>query len=451
MSRFVRSSKYRHVFGKAYKKEECYDDLKVSRNAWDSNKVAVNDRFVSVLWEARGGGSFTVLRHDQVGKQAADIPLVNGHKAAVLDVAFSPFNDYLVGSSSDDGTTKLWQLPEAGLTTNLTDPTQNLVGHRRKVGALRFNPIAENVLATSSTDYTIKLWDIETGDIKTDLKGQHTDIIQSIEWSYDGKLLATSSKDKNTRILDPRANSEVAKFSAHQGVKGSRVLWLGNRNKLYTVGFSRSSDRQFSIWDPSNLAKPLHSQNIDTSSGILMPFYDNDTSIVYLVGKGDGNIRYYEIVDEQPYVHYLTEYKSNQPQRGACMYPKTAMNVGQCEVARIAKLTNTGLEPISFTVPRKSDMFQDDLFPETDSHVPACNASAWFGGANGALKKISLEGGFVAPARKEVVVEKKEVDDGPKNEKELRDEYNKLKARVAHLESEIVKKDTQIKQLGGKV
>ncbi|KAI5085449.1 coronin-2A isoform X2, partial [Silurus meridionalis] len=31
---------------------------------------------------------------------------------------------------------------------------------------------------------------------------------------------------------------------------------------------------------------------------------------------GDGNIRYYEISSEKPYVHYLTEYRSSQPQKG---------------------------------------------------------------------------------------------------------------------------------------
>lgn len=29
-----------------------------------------------------------------------------------------------------------------------------------------------------------------------------------------------------------------------------------------------------------------------------MPFFDEDTSVLFLAGKGDGNIRYYEIVNE---------------------------------------------------------------------------------------------------------------------------------------------------------
>jgi len=41
------------------------------------------------------------------------------------------------------------------------------------------------------------------------------------------------------------------------------------------------------------------------------------------------------------------------------------------------------------------------------------------------------------------------VDEGPKNEKELREAYEALKVRVSYLEAEIVKKDAKIKSLGG--
>lgn len=36
--------------------------------------------------------------------------------------------------------------------------------------------------------------------------------------------------------------------------------------------------------------------------------------------QGDGNIRYYEISSEKPYVHYLTEYRSLLPQKGMGEY-----------------------------------------------------------------------------------------------------------------------------------
>ena len=32
--------------------------------------------------------------------------------------------------------------------------------------------------------------------------------------------------------------------------------------------------------------------------------------------QGDGNIRYFEVVEDSPYVHYLSQYQSGSPQRG---------------------------------------------------------------------------------------------------------------------------------------
>ena len=140
----------------------------------------------------------------------------------------------------------------------------------------------------------------------------------------------------------------------HQGTKPSRVCWLGKMNRLFTTGFSRMSERQYSVWDADNLEKPLKSETIDTSSGVLMPFFDPDVNVVFIGGKGDGNIKYYEVVEDKPYTYFLNEYKSSSPQRGFGWMPKRGCDVGQCEIARFYKLHSTGLiEPIRMIVPRK--------------------------------------------------------------------------------------------------
>lgn len=57
----VRNSKFRHVFGQALKRENCYDNIRISKNSWDSNFCAVNPKFVAIIIEAAGGGAFIVL------------------------------------------------------------------------------------------------------------------------------------------------------------------------------------------------------------------------------------------------------------------------------------------------------------------------------------------------------------------------------------------------------
>jgi WD40 repeat protein len=448
----VRSSKFRNVFGTAPKKEHAYDGVKVSRSAWDSNKIKVNPKFVAVMWEASGGGAVGVIPLEMQGKISPNLPLITGHKAEVLDIDFNPYNDNLLASASEDTYVKIWALPDGGLKEPLTTPAQTLSGHRRKVGTTDFNPVAANVLATSSADLEVKVWDIEKGAAICTVGG-HTDIIQTAAWSYDGSQVVTASKDKKVRLLDPRAGKVVAEVVAHEGSKGSRVLFLGKRDRLVSVGFSKNSSRQYAIWDQKSLDKPLVTEEIDTSAGLLMPFFDADLNILYLAGKGDGNIRYYEITDDDKCIYFLSEFKSATPQRGVASMPKRGCDVSLNEIAKMFKVDGQGklIEGISFQVPRKGDSFQDDIFPDCVSEEAALSADAWKSGQTSEPKRRSMAPGFVAgkkPAEFKPQVVKEE--EGPKNEKELRDEYEKLKSRVAYLESELVKRDARIKQLEGK-
>jgi coronin-1B/1C/6 len=376
MSRIVRSSKFRHVFGTQFKKEECYDELKVTRTAWDSNYVCANPKYIAVLWEAAGGGSFAVFPHSMTGKLDPKLPLITGHKSAVQDIDFHPFNDNLIASVSEDGTGKIWGIPEGGLKENLNEPLQNLSGHKRKVGTCSFNPVANNLLATSSGDYSVKVWDIEKGAAVLSVDAQHADIIQSCGWNSNGSMLASTCKDKKVRLIDARQQKATAEAEAHLGVKGSRVTWLGQR--VFTVGFNKTSEREFALWDPRAFSTPLVRTNLDSSSGVIMPFYDADNNMLYLAGKGDGNIRYYEVVDEAPYFYFLSEFKSATAQRGMAMLPKRSVNVSDCEIARALKLTIKTLDPVSFQVPRKSEIFQDDLYPDsTRGRQASARLSGW--------------------------------------------------------------------------
>ena len=54
-------------------------------------------------------------------------------------------------------------------------------------------------------------------------------------------------------------------------------------------------------------------------------------------------------------------------------------------------------------MPRKSDAFQADLFPDTAGPEPALSADEYFGGKTAPPKLISLEAGFVASGPKEFV------------------------------------------------
>ncbi|KAJ2080465.1 Coronin-like protein crn1 [Coemansia sp. RSA 988] len=380
MASIVRSSKFRHVFGTPYKRDECFENLRVSISAWDTNYVTVNPKYVAVNWNAGGGGAFAVVPHSLPGKLRGDYPIFSAHAGAVLDTEFSPFDDDIIASGAEDHQAMVWRVPGdlEEREENVTEPLLKLGGHGRKVGHVVWNPVAENVLAVSSSDYTVKVWDVQHGKERQKLQG-FRDAVLSIAWNYDGSLMAATCRDKKLRIFDARSGSIVQEGVSHTGIKGSRVVWLGSQPRLVTTGFSRGSDREVFLWNAASLEEPINRMKIDMSAGMLMPFYDPSTNVLYVGGKGDGNIRYYEYSDDQMY--QLSEYSSPEPQRGLGVMPKRGVDVNKCEVMRFYKVASgTMIEPITFRVPRKSESFQADIYPPAAAGVAALTADKYFAG-----------------------------------------------------------------------
>ncbi|XP_043465467.1 coronin-2B-like isoform X1 [Leptopilina heterotoma] len=392
--RGVRSSKFRHVYGAPAKREKCYDNIKITKNAHDSQFCAVNPKFLAIVTEVAGGGAFLVLPLDNTGRLDFNVSRVTGHTGPVLDIKWNPFNDNVIASCSDDCTVKLWHIPDGGLSRNLTDWIVELQGHKRRVAYIEWHPVAENVLFSAGFDHLVIVWDINRGEAISVID-RHPDVIYSMSLNRDGSLLATTCKDKKLRVFEPRSGIVVSEGICHAGTKASKVVFLGGSGRLLTTGFSRHSDRQYAVWSQHDLSSPLTCETIDSSSGIVFPFYDNDTNMVYLAGKGDGNIRYYEVVNEAPWLHFLSQFISGNPQRGLGIMPKRGVSTANCEVFRFFKLhaTRGMCEPISMIVPRKSDQFQEDLYPDTIGTTPALSAKDWISGMNNPPILISLKTG----------------------------------------------------------
>ncbi|XP_015116384.1 coronin-2B isoform X3 [Diachasma alloeum] len=392
--RGVRSSKFRHVYGVPAKRDKCYDNIKITKNAHDSQFCAVNPKFLAIVTEVAGGGAFLVVPLDNTGRLDFNANRVTGHTGPVLDIKWNPFNDNVIASCSDDCTVKLWHIPDGGLSRNLTEWLVELQGHKRRVAYIEWHPVAENILFSAGFDHLIIVWDINRGEA-INIIDRHPDVIYSMSLNRDGSLLATTCKDKKLRVFEPRSSIVVSEGVCHAGTKASKVVFLGGTGRLLTTGFSKHSDRQYAVWSQHDLSSPLACETIDSSSGIVFPFCDSDTNVVYLAGKGDGNIRYYEYVNEAPWVHYLSQFISGNPQRGLGVMPKRGINTSTCEVFRFFKLhaTRGMCEPISMIVPRKSDQFQEDLYPDTVGTTPALSAKDWISGINSQPLLISLKTG----------------------------------------------------------
>jgi hypothetical protein len=428
MSYVVRASKFRHVFGET--KKDAFTGVNSHSGTPEGNGLSGNAKFVGVSWNTGGGGALAVLAHDKPMRLGTQVPLLKGHTAAVLDSDFNPFDDYQVATASEDSTVKIWQIPQEGVTSDITEPLLTLDGHQKKVHIVQFHKVADNIVTSASHDHSVRIWDLAQGVAARVFDNVFTDTIWSVSWNRQGALFAASSKDKLVRILDPRSDSPVSlSWQAHEGTKPSKALWLGHRNQIVTLGFNRQSSRQVTLWDPRNTAAPIHNIDVDVAAGVFMPMYDEDTSMLYLAGKGDTSIRYYEFGDESPSMFYLSSFTSTKPQKGICMLPKLAGDVMKCEVARIVRNVGDALEVVSMIVPRKASDFQEDIFPNTAAPTPALSGAEWFAGKTSDPVMMSCRPGAAAVESTPRVA--------PKTVFQLQKEAEEKDARIAQLEAQV--------------
>lgn len=54
------------MYGLPAKRDKCYDNIKITKNAHDSQFCAVNPKFLAIVTEVAGGGAFLVIPLDNV-------------------------------------------------------------------------------------------------------------------------------------------------------------------------------------------------------------------------------------------------------------------------------------------------------------------------------------------------------------------------------------------------
>jgi WD40 repeat protein len=136
------------------------------------------------------------------------------------------------------------------------DLVDTLKGHSLCVYHAAFCPDGR-LLATSSKDKTVKLWSADGKEVRT-LRG-HTGQVYSSAFRPDGKRLATASEDQTVKVWDVADGKEL------------RTL-RGHRNEVYHVVFSpdgrtiasAGQDQTVGLWD-AETGKPLRTLSGHTS------------------------------------------------------------------------------------------------------------------------------------------------------------------------------------------
>jgi WD40 repeat protein len=90
----------------------------------------------------------------------------------------------------------------------VSEADAELRGHAKKLIFTRFHPSADYTLGTASADMTIRIWDITAQKAVLTYEDCKS-VATGIDWSHNGSLLASITKDKQMIIFDPRKEGSV--------------------------------------------------------------------------------------------------------------------------------------------------------------------------------------------------------------------------------------------------
>lgn len=419
-------SKYKHMFCEDPKPEGRYQDIKEPNTNGESSYMAASAKLLA--YSGKGGGG-PVWWNELSNYGRGTVSKKTAFGTRVLDLKFNPFVDDLLAVGTEGCKVSIATLSEE----EKEEPT-TLNGHLKKVHLLSWHPTANSTIASCSWDKTVKLWNVDQESCEQTLEGA---VAFSVEWNADGTLLGITDKSQNFTMVDPRTMDKATVIKGFcAGKKSSKVFFADNCNMVGFTCFSKEAKRMIQLRDIRKIDdKPLFNEVFDQQSSVLMPYYDEDSKVLFLAGKGDGTVFYKQLVeDDGRYLWDLSRYGTNVPQKGGCWVPKRGLDTKKCEIARFLKLTTKEIIPCEFTVPRKNagDIFQADLYPEARSGLPSCEADEYFAGADAdKLKPLraSMDPAKAGEMNKEI----------PKKMTyaQLAKENEALKAKIAELEAKI--------------
>ncbi|KAF1492953.1 Coronin-7, partial [Megadyptes antipodes antipodes] len=320
------SSRFRHTQGRVLHRDTHLTNLRglSLTTPGECDGFCTNHQRVA-LPLLSAGGQIAVLELSKPGRlpDAAMPTIQNG--VAVADLSWDPFDPRRLAVAGEDAKIRLWRIPEGGLRETLREPEAVLRGHTEKIYSIRFHPVASDLLVSSSYDMTVRIWELSAGREVLCLQG-HTDQIFSLAWSPDGKQLATVSKDSRLRLYEPRRSSQPQQGSPRDAVHT-------HTHPPLSPPRSRS-ERRILLYRAQALPEgPLSVLGLDVAPSTLLPFYDEDTGVVFLTGKGDTRVFLYEVTPEPPYFLECNSFTSSEPHKGFVFLPKTACEVREVEFA----------------------------------------------------------------------------------------------------------------------
>jgi TPR repeat protein len=151
---------------------------------------------------------------------------------------FSPDGRRIVTQSWFDRTARVWD-------TASGRQLLVLAGHTGWLYGVEYSPDGRQI-ATASADRTARLWDADSGRLLKVLTG-HTDRVVRVIFSPDGRRILTASFDRTARLWDAASGEQLLVLSGHTAPLRDAVFSPDGRHIL-----TASDDQTARLWDAAS-------------------------------------------------------------------------------------------------------------------------------------------------------------------------------------------------------
>ncbi|OUL17346.1 hypothetical protein BV378_38625 [Nostoc sp. RF31YmG] len=204
--------------------QQCLKTLQGHNNS--VNAIAVNPQGNQI---ASGADDFCLRLWGVASGECFRV--IKGRNNWIKAIAYHPIFPDMIATGSEDRTVRLW---------TSDGQCRILYGHTDLIFSVDFTPDGRTI-ASASADRTIRLWDVATGQCTKILHG-HTGMVTGVAFSPDGRLLASSCYDNQIRLWDAATGQLLDTLPVHLGMS---IAFSPDGKKLAAGSF----DQTVRIWD----------------------------------------------------------------------------------------------------------------------------------------------------------------------------------------------------------